>query len=185
MRGIFKLTATPSKNVGSWRQTTNRSKHRLAGPANLTSLNEFAEPATAVSCIKTPDGQRHQGKRWYYRTDKATGQRCWQLGAQASKLGTPPFLKPVQSVAAKTAAIVLPQAAADAQASLETTYWPEMETAASPGSDIAQAANETRVEPTFDSRWTNLSDLVRSDDRQSVPVKNAEIHRIARPPWKM
>lgn len=194
---LVKPTGNPP-NESAWYYQINRVTHQKCwvlgakktivrntasqGSADLRSSNELAEQTTAVSCIKAPDGQRPQGKRWYYRTDKATGQRCWQLGALVSKLGSAlpaPSQKPVQSVAPKTAVVVLPQAAADAQARLETTYWPEIETAASPGSDIAEVANETLVKPTFESRWTNPSDSVRSNDRQSILVGDAEIHRPA------
>src|SRR5271167_2904122 len=86
---------------------------------DFRNSNALAERATAVSCIRAPNSQPSQGKRWYYRTDKATGQRCWHLGTPVSKIGNAiPARSPavVKLVAPKTPTAVLPPATANASA---------------------------------------------------------------------
>jgi hypothetical protein len=190
------------QNGSRWYYQTNRVTHQkcwvlgakkvtvrsiaLQRSANLRSSNELAERTTAVSCIKAPNSQPTQGKRWYYRTDKATGQRCWHLGTQVSKIGNAiPARSPaaVKLVAPKTPAAVLPPATADASArSLDALVAPfrQIETASSPGSVTEEVTNENLATSTFASRWIDLSNSDRSRDRQPGLAGNSEAHqRIA------
>lgn len=201
---LAKPTGNPP-NGSHWYYQMNRGTHQkcwvlgatkatvrniaLQRSPNLRNSNELAERTTAVSCIKAPNGQAPQGKHWYYRTDKATGQRCWHLGTRVSKIGNAVPARspePVKLVAPEPPAVVLPQAAADAMAKLGDktrlldafiASLRRIETAASPGSGIAEVADENLVTPKFESRWINLSDSARSNDRQPNPAGDSEMHQ--------
>jgi len=158
---------------------------------NLGSSNERAEPAAAVSCITAPDGPAPRGKWWYHYTDDTTGQRCWQLGAQRSKIGHAiPARSPSIKLAAETPAVVLPRATANATARLVDKIEPPEPAAeplgritpesseSSPGS-AAEVDDENPVTPSFTSRWVNLWEQAQSIDRQPNALGNSGIDRPA------
>jgi hypothetical protein len=188
---LARPTGSPP-NGSHWYYQTNRITHqrcwvlgakktivRNIASQKFSGLAKDSEPterAPAVSCI-TPNSQPPQGKRWYYRTDKATGQRCWHLGAKVSKISNPipaPSPSPVKLVAPETLATVLPPAVADANARFEDTFVAlRSQTAAV----TAEVANENLATSTFASRWIDLSDQVHSTDPQSNPVGHSEIRQ--------
>jgi hypothetical protein len=150
----------------------------------LTEDSEPTERASAVSCTNTPNSRAPQGKHWYYRTDKATGQRCWHLGAQPSKIGNSVAARssaPVELVAAETPATILSPAVADAKARFEDTsiaLRSQIEMASSRAAAVtAEVANENLATSPFASRWIDLSDQAHSSNLQSNPVGRSEIHR--------
>jgi len=151
----------------------------------LGSPNERAEPAAAVSCIKAPDGPAPRGKWWYHYTDDTTGQRCWQLGAQRSKIGNaiPARSPSIKLAAAETPAVALPRATGNANARLVDKIEPlepvaeplgRINPESSPGS-AAEVADENPVA----SRWVNQWEQAQSIDRQPNPQGNSAIDRPA------
>jgi hypothetical protein len=57
----------------------------LQGLFDLASSSEPAPRATAIACFTAPNGRSPRGMHWRYRTDQATGQRCWWQSGQTSK----------------------------------------------------------------------------------------------------
>jgi hypothetical protein len=158
----------------------NIALQKLSG---LTKASEPTERAPAVSCINAPNSHEPQGKRWYYRTDKATGQRCWHLGTHISKIANSIPARspaPVKLVAPETPATVLPPGVADAKARFEDTsiaLRSQIVMASSRAAAVtAEVANEKLATSTFASRWIDLSDQAHSSDPQSNPVGHSEFH---------
>ena len=56
------------------------------GSSKEVSEKEVAEPAPAAGCLAAPNGQAPEGRHWVYRIDNTTGQRCWHLGDQVSRI---------------------------------------------------------------------------------------------------
>jgi hypothetical protein len=56
----------------------------LAAAALNSSLSGAAH--AAPNCVTAPKLQAGQAGRWYYRSDRATGRRCWFIGAQGMKV---------------------------------------------------------------------------------------------------
>ena len=156
----------------------------LQKASGLTKDSEPTKPVQAVSCINAPNGHAPQGKRWYYRMEKATGQRCWHLGTQVLKIGNSiPAQSPahVEFVAPKTSAKVVPPAVADALARFEDTsiaLRSQIELASSRAAMVtAEVANANLATPTFASRWIDPSELAHSSDPQSNSVGLSENHQ--------
>lgn len=124
---------------------------------NFANPKEVAPPA--VGCIAAPDSRAESSKRWYYRTDKATGQRCWRLGA--------------------TRIVTLPPAVADAKAKfVDAVGKPRpIETALAPEPVVPGVADETLAMPTFVARWVDPPTLARSSDGEPNPSRDPDIHR--------
>ncbi len=158
------------------------------------SSNEVAERPSAASCIAAPNGQAPQGTHWVYRPDHATGQRCWHLGDEVSRIHSSGSRNQVAkireaaasrarvtSVGSETLAAALPLAVADANARLVDMSDPppdRIETASSPAAAvISETANENVALPTFESRWTDPSDQLGSSDRALKPVDLSELHQ--------
>ena len=203
-QAVDSCLARPTENTphGShWYYQTNRVTHQTCWVlgakrtivqnfalqkkvSGLTKDNELTEPVQAVSCINAPNSHAPQGKRWYYRIDKATGQRCWHLGTQVFKIGNSiPAQSParVELVAPETSAKGLPPAVAGAQARFEDTsiaLRSQIEMAFSRAATItAEVADANLATSTFALRWINLSDLAHSSDPQSNPVGLSENHQ--------
>jgi hypothetical protein len=161
----------------------------LQGLFNPGSPNERAEPAAAASCITAPNGRAPPGKRWYHSRDDTTGQRCWQLGAQVSRIrNTIPARSPRIKLVAETPPVVLPRATANANARLldkpglaEPVAEPlgRIKPESSPGSATAVVADENPAPPTFTSRWVNLWEQAHPSDRQPNPPGNSGIDQPA------
>jgi hypothetical protein len=149
----------------------------LRGFFDPGTSTESAEPATADHCIKAPDDPAPPGKRWSYRRDDATGERCWQLGARPPRIGhavraRPP---PDRSVELEAPAVVLTRGTAEANARLldKTDLAPPVAEplgriipASSPGPAAPEASDGSSATPAFISRWASLSEQVHSSDRQ-------------------
>jgi len=202
-QAVDSCLARPTENTphGShWYYQTNRVTHQkcwvlgakraivqnsaLQKASGLQKDGEPTELVQAVSCINAPNSHAPQGKRWYYRVDKATGQRCWHLGTQVFKIGNSiPAQSPGRGelVAPETSVKSLPPAVADAQARFEDTSIAlrnQIEMASSRAATItAEVADANLATSTFASRWINLSDLAHSSDPQSNLLGHSEIHQ--------
>ena len=142
---------------------------------------------TAENCLDRPPGDPPEGSRWYYQTNSVTGQKCWIIdaekttvrdaGAQVSKMGNAIRARspPTKSVAPETAAGVLPQIIADANARLLDQAGPAEPAAESIkqgkpesllASDAAGVADEKPATPPFTLRWVNLWEQAHRSDRQ-------------------
>ena len=64
-------------------------KHRTVRAAIFVLVASSGGPAYAAECLSAPKAQSAPGTHWQYRTDRATGQRCWFVkelaGASASE----------------------------------------------------------------------------------------------------
>jgi hypothetical protein len=163
----------------------------LQGWFDPASSNERAEPAAAVGCIKAPNGRAPSGKRWHHYTDGTTGQRCWQLSARVSRIRN--AIRAARSpriklIAQATPAVVLPRAAANANARLvdktgltEPVAEPlgRIKPESSPESATAVVADEIPATPAFTSRWVNMWEQAHSSDRQPNPPGNSGIDQPA------
>jgi hypothetical protein len=170
---------------------------------------EVAEPTAAAGCLAAPNGQAPEGRHWVYRIDNATGQRCWHLGDQVSRIqvsrtkvsrirlsrrevsrdevsenrpASPPRA-PAKSVAPETPATVLPPGIADANARLDDKSGAPSPPpnpagmASSPAAVVSEIAEENQTAPSFELRWTDQSDQVRSSDRESKSVDVSELRQ--------
>ena len=148
---------------------------------NFANPKEVAPPA--VGCIAAPDSRAEPGKRWYYRTDKAIGQRCWRLGAKVSRISDAVPVGPAESAkpaAPDTRIVTLPPTVADAKAKfLDAVSKPRrpIETALAPEPVIPGIADETLAMPTFVARWVDPPTLARSSDGEPNPSRDPDIHR--------
>jgi hypothetical protein len=168
----------------------------LQGWFDVEGSSEPAEPATAASCVQAPNQKAAQGRRWSYRTDGTTGQRCWRLSALPSK--APPSKariskaqasrfanvipartsEPAKMAAPEMTAAALPQAVADARAELEAAVVAPLgrvETASLPQPVATEAADAFLATSTFASRWSNPLGPAPSGDRRPGPPGNSEI----------
>src|SRR5215467_9512703 len=44
-----------------------------------------APAQAAADCVPAPGLQAAQGSHWYYRTDHATGRKCWYVSSEGRK----------------------------------------------------------------------------------------------------
>src|SRR5215467_15167693 len=44
-----------------------------------------APAQAAADCVPAPGLQAAQGSHWYYRTDRATGRKCWYVSSEGRK----------------------------------------------------------------------------------------------------
>ena len=58
--------------------------------ASAVSLMIFlTDAASASDCLAAPNRTPAEGERWYYRTNRETNQKCWNLGARAATGASP------------------------------------------------------------------------------------------------
>jgi hypothetical protein len=57
----------------------------VAVPSRSSRAQTTADRAAADNCRSEPNGAAPQAGRWYYRTDRSTGRRCWSLRRQREK----------------------------------------------------------------------------------------------------
>jgi hypothetical protein len=189
------------------------------GSSKEVSEKEVAEPAPAAGCLAAPNGQAPEGRHWVYRIDNTTGQRCWHLGDQASRIRVSrikasrthvsrsevsrsevsrdqvsrdevseirpasPSRAPAKSAAPEAPAANLPPGIADANARLvDRSSAPSpppnpVGAASSPAAVVSEIAKENQAAPSFELRWTDPSDQIRSSDRESKPVDFSELRQ--------
>jgi hypothetical protein len=149
----------------------------------------MTERTAPAGCVTAPTGQAPLGKHWYYRTDKATGQRCWRLSDRIAigKTAAPATTRPVVSKRPRKTYV---PAYADANASMDATRETIVEPAAPnkattavarPAAPLTKSAAPAVKEVTYDELLQStfgsrrMAGNVSLDDQASSPPVTAAI----------
>jgi len=157
--------------LGMKRQTVRSAT--LQRSSDATEQHPVAKRTVAMECSDAPSGYAPQGKRWNYRTDRATGRKCWRLSDRNSR--SAPMMRarlPAPARLARPAVLSarLPSSIAYAHASVRETV-----NEASIRKTIAlsearvpkEVTYEELLRSTFGSRWKDSFDTIRPSNFQS------------------
>jgi hypothetical protein len=182
--------AGPAPDGGYWYNQTNpitRQKCWMIGsrktaargvalPAlfNFGSASKVTQRSAVAGCLAAPSGQAPRSRRWVYRVDNATGQHCWRLRAQVSRIANARPARshePAKLIALKTPPAVLPQAVANARAEfVQTVVAPiiRIERALARGPVTAEVTDENPATSNFESRWVDPQESKSPDSKSPV-----------------
>ena len=162
----------------------------LALPLLAITLVTSGSPAQAAEeCQAAPKGAPPQGSHWYYRTDRATGRKCWYLAEKNRKVqaATPraaPREKPAEPAPQAQPAVPEPVAETQPIESLAPVKPPQLPplpatTAGTPWPDPPTGTIERKVGATSlpvgqGDLTTGLPTSVRSVETPVRPVGVAE-----------
>ena len=155
----------------------------------------WGSSARAENCLSAPNFAAQPGKRWYYRVDHTTHQKCWytrEAGQAAAQRPTPssdsaPFPLGPNRVAGATSAPVIhgepaappppsesPPVKSSAPASIAAPPLPETPSPPAntePGRSAQQAAGQAKKRPASSSRSRpSPSELNRAGEANPVPA---------------
>jgi hypothetical protein len=143
----------------------------LQRPSDATNQHLAAKQTIAMECRDAPSGYAPPGKRWNYRTDRATARKCWRLGDRHSRRS--PITRaqlPVPASRPETLSGPLPPSIAHAHASVRETVNEasiRKAIALSEARVPKEVTYEELLRSTFGSRWKEPFDTIRPSNLQS------------------
>ena len=125
--------------------------------------------ARAEDCLAAPDSSAPQGSHWYYRTDRASQQKCWHFrapgdGAQDATAATSEAAPSAPSPSMQSPATPSPSIATAAPA------WPQVPQPASTTDNVVQPSARSSLETPAQGRTSPKISAQASEPAPGAPV---------------